>query len=291
MAGERANRGAAAATAIPNATSAPSPSQQPSQTREPPINPLHISDEQGANTYKHLLRESVRLHPDKAPSFENIAGGDSALGSVDGSNNGAAAAADALGASSSSPLIPFSRLKFIRKVGSGAFAKVDICEYRTADGNGGFSVSKVAVKRLTPGVSVLGMVDLAVEARLLRTLHHPYITGFIGVGKDDKGQGFLVEEFVDGEEKKFLFVCLFFLSGVLRRKRENSRPPLSFALFLSLPHPPTQQAAPSTVWSPARPPSPTRPSTPTPRRPAGRSRSPKPWRISTAATPSSSTAT
>ena len=59
---------AAAASAIPNALS---PSRQPSQPpqTEPPINPLHISDEQGANTYKHLLRESVRLHPEQAPSF------------------------------------------------------------------------------------------------------------------------------------------------------------------------------------------------------------------------------
>ena len=209
---------AAPVATIPNAPS-PSPSQpsQPPPPTEPSINPIHISDEQGANTYKHLLRESVRLHPEQAPSFETIVVGDgcgSAAGSVEGGNGSggggfnnskstgaSAAAADAAGPAG---LIPFSRLKFIRKVGSGAFAKVDICEYRPADRS---APSKVAVKRLTPGVSVLGMVDLAVEARLLRTLHHPYITGFIGVGKDDKGQGFLVEEFVDGE--KFLSFPFF----------------------------------------------------------------------------------
>jgi len=183
------------------------PSSRPPPSSEPPINPLLITDEQGANTYKHLLRESVRLHPNNAPSFENIVGGDSsAPGSVEGGGGGG-----------DNGLIPFSRLKFVRKVGSGAFAKVDICEYRPANGS---EASKVAVKRLTPGVSVLGMVDLAVEARLLRTLHHPYITGFVGVGKDDKGQGFLVEEFVDGG----LEICLIFCpssSGSREGERET----------------------------------------------------------------------
>ena len=242
--GEGTAAAAATASAIPNA---PSPSRHPSQppppNDQPSINPLHISDEQGANTYKHLLRESGRLHPEQAPSFETIVVGDacgSAAGSADGGggsfrnggsfNNSSFNSGDAsVSASTSAELIPFSRLKFIRKVGSGAFAKVDICEYRPADGS---PPSKVAVKRLTPGVSVLGMVDLAVEARLLRTLHHPYITGFIGVGKDDKGQGFLVEEFVDG--KNFCFLFYDPRQGKEKKKRKthdhnhntNKNPPL-----------------------------------------------------------------
>ena len=208
MAGEAAHGGETTTAAIPNAPSpSPLPSSRPPPSSEPPINPLLITDEQGANTYKHLLRESVRLHPNNAPSFENIVGGDSsAPGSVEGGGGGG-----------DNGLIPFSRLKFVRKVGSGAFAKVDICEYRPANGS---EASKVAVKRLTPGVSVLGMVDLAVEARLLRTLHHPYITGFVGVGKDDRGQGFLVEEFVDGG----LEICLIFSpssSGSREGERET----------------------------------------------------------------------
>ena len=311
MAGEsssKAANGGTAAAAIPNAPLPPSlaSSAAPPQPQPPVVThsgsgySLPISDEQGANTYKHLLRESVRLHPEKAPSFERIVGGDS---NAHGSFGGAAGEGSAVGSRSSKSggeshgtapagLIPLSRLKFIRKVGSGAFAKVDICEYRAADG----SVSKVAVKRLTPGVSVLGMVDLAVEARLLRTLHHPYITGFVGVGKDEKGLGFLIEEFVDGElvEKGFVFFSVGFER--CDEERKNSSLSLSVSLSLSLSLSVSlffsnTKAAPSTASSRARLPSPTRPSTPTARPRAGPSRSLKPWPTCTEATRLSSTAT
>jgi serine/threonine protein kinase len=134
--------------------------------------PTKIQDDQAACTYKGLLRESVRLHPELAPSFSAMAG-----------------------ASSKGDLIDPARLRFVRRVGSGAFAKVDICELSTPGKQG---KSMVAVKRLIPGVHRLSAVDLAVEARLLRSITHPYITAFIGVGVDGKGAGFLVEEYVGG---------------------------------------------------------------------------------------------
>jgi len=134
--------------------------------------PTTIKEDAAACTYKGLLRESVRLNPERAPSFSAMAG-----------------------ASSKGDLIDPARLRFVRRVGSGAFAKVDICEL-SSPGQPGRAL--VAVKRLIPGVHRLSAVDLAVEARLLRSITHPYITAFIGVGVDGKGAGFLVEECVGG---------------------------------------------------------------------------------------------
>ena len=51
-----------------------------------------------ACTYKHLLRESVRQHPEAPIPFESMVGGDDAL-------------------------IPVGRLRFVKRVGSGAFAR------------------------------------------------------------------------------------------------------------------------------------------------------------------------
>jgi hypothetical protein len=113
----------------------------------------------------------VRLHPETAPSFEAIVGGDGA------------------------DLIPVSRLHFVKRVGSGAFCKVDICDLATPDAP---KATRVAVKRLNPGGDAVVAVDLAVEARLLRTLRHPYITRYIGCGTDTRGASFLVEEYVGG---------------------------------------------------------------------------------------------
>ena len=163
----------------------------PDATRTPS---LPRDDDAPAATFKHLLRESVRLHPETAPSFSAIVGG---------------APAD---------LIPCDRLKFIRQVGSGAFCKVDICDLLPVPGGGGSGGSiggssnkglcgstpsgtsprRVAVKRLSAAHDAISLVDLAVEARLLRTMRHPYITQYIGIGTDCKGNAFLVEEYVGG---------------------------------------------------------------------------------------------
>ena len=161
----------------------------PTDTTPPPpvvrAPSLPRDDDAPAATFKHLLRESVRLHPESAPSFHAIVGG------------------------APTDLIPCDRLKFLRQVGSGAFCKVDICDLLPPPGGeggakaGGSSVHgalprRVAVKRVSAASDAISLVDLAVEARLLRTLRHPYITQYIGIGTDSKGNAFLVEEFVGG---------------------------------------------------------------------------------------------
>ena len=71
---------------------------------------------------------------------------------------------------------------------------VDICELLDPKG----PPRRVAVKKLSPNMNRMTLVDLAVEARLLRSISHPYITSYVGVGRDEAGRGFIVEEFVGG---------------------------------------------------------------------------------------------
>lgn len=75
--------------------------------------------------------------------------------------------------------IPESDLKKVKSVGHGAFASVDICQYRG---------SLVAVKHLTPTSNPESQEQLesfAREASLLRSIQHRSIVRYIGYGHDE----------------------------------------------------------------------------------------------------------
>jgi len=78
--------------------------------------------------------------------------------------------------------IDLGALTKVNRLGSGAFAVVDKCVYKTDDG----FKREVAVKRLKPDVFKLEMDlhDFVREAMLLRKLSHSHIVDFIGLGAD-----------------------------------------------------------------------------------------------------------
>mmetsp|Transcript_13051 Transcript_13051/g.37913 ORF Transcript_13051/g.37913 Transcript_13051/m.37913 type:complete len:497 (-) Transcript_13051:1501-2991(-) len=125
--------------------------------------------------------------------------------------------------------IATSELKTIRRLGEGAFAVVDECEYQPLAGG---PMQVVAVKRLKP--EILGNTEdvqcFLAEVALMRKLKHSNIVAYVGVGEEKATSGsgketmFLVQEFVAGGTLKALIMkqltlphkSLYTLSDALR---------------------------------------------------------------------------
>ncbi len=75
--------------------------------------------------------------------------------------------------------IPPKRISKIDRVGAGAFATVDICELRSADGR---HVREVAVKRLRPEcfTDKDTVKDFVMEVMVMARLHHTYVGWDVG---------------------------------------------------------------------------------------------------------------
>ncbi|GAX81842.1 hypothetical protein CEUSTIGMA_g9270.t1 [Chlamydomonas eustigma] len=135
--------------------------------------------------------------------------------------------------------IDADQLKFVKRIGHGAFGVVDCCIFKPAQ-------RVVAVKHLKSSAILKNSDELEalkMEIALLRKLHNPHIIEFVGYGSynsDTESEAekslFLVEEFADGGTLKSLISRQMKSIEPLYRMRDAIRWLISIALGLKYLH-------------------------------------------------------
>ncbi|KAK9918800.1 hypothetical protein WJX75_007031 [Coccomyxa subellipsoidea] len=150
----------------------------------------------------------------------------------------------------------------MKEIGAGAFATVDLCTYRPPTGG----EVLVAVKRLRPKIirNTAELRNFVQETKLLRKLHHKYITKYIGVGGQmdaslDNPEGmkevlehmYLVQEFLDGGNLRKQ-VLEQMCTHHLRKKHYSEAQALQWAIQIAKGLKYLHAAKPTVIWRDAK---------------------------------------